>query len=391
METFFLAASTIFYTLAGLAVALTVLPFLKFHVWWIRIGEFPRLQIAAVGLFVLIILPFLIAPFSPAEIVILLLVAASIVYHIYCVLKYLPFYPKQVERSRVPVPRNVIRLFICNVLIENRDTKKLLQRIEKTNPDLVLLAEVDDYWVENIAELEKKYPFFIKCPLDNAYGIALYSRLKLENTELKFLVEDDIPSIHTQVVLRSGKLVNLFCLHPRPPLPTENIRSLERDVELLLVGRMIDKIDEPTIVAGDLNDVAWSRTTTLFQKISGLLDPRIGRGLYSTFPVAYPLVRCPLDHVFHSNHFRLVELKRLKSVDSDHFPMFISLSLETTAEHTQEEPEADIEEKQEADETIQEAFETLEAEMQEEEKSRRGGEEEKRRRGEEEEEKRKRR
>lgn len=362
METFLLTASIILYTLAGLAVALTVLPFLRFHVWWIRIGEFPRLQIAAACLLVLMILPFLIAPFSPVEIIILLSVAACIVYQIYCVSKYLPVYPKQVERSRVPVPQNVVRLLYCNVLIENRETKKLLRLIEKTNPDLVLLAEVDEYWTENVAELEKNYPFFIKCPLDNAYGIALYSRLKLENLELKFLVEDDIPSIHTQVILRSGKLVNLFCLHPRPPVPTENVRSLERDAELLMVGRMIDKIDEPTIVAGDLNDVAWSRTTTLFQKISGLLDPRIGRGLYPTFPVAYPLFRCPLDHVFHSKHFRLVELKRLKSVDSDHFPMFISLSLETTAEHTQEEPEADIEEKQEADETIQEAFETLKAE-----------------------------
>ena len=362
METFLLAVSIILYTLAGLAVALTVLPFLRFHVWWIRIGEFPRLQIAAACLVVLMILPFLIAPFSIFETVLLLSVAACIFYQIYCVSKYLPVYPKQVESSRVPVPQNVVRLLYCNVLIENRETKKLLRLIEKTNPDLVLLVEVDEYWTENVAELEKTYPYFIKCPLDNAYGIALYSRLKLENLELKFLVEDDIPSIHTQVVLPSGKLVNLFCLHPRPPVPTENTRSLERDAELLMVGRMINEIDEPTIVAGDLNDVAWSRTTTLFQKISGLLDPRVGRGLYPTFPVAYPLFRCPLDHVFHSKHFRLVELKRLKSVDSDHFPMFISLSLETTAESTHEEPVADIEEKIEADETIQEAFETLEAE-----------------------------
>ena len=365
METFLSVVEITLYSLAVLAIALTVLPFLKFHHWWIRIGEFPRLQIAAACAVVLMVLPYLINPFSTWEIIFLLSIALCAGYQFTCVLKYLPVYPRQVERSRVPVPKNIVRLLYCNVLIENRETKKLLRLIEKVSPDLVLLAEVDEYWTNAVAELEKKYPFFIKCPLDNAYGIALYSRLKLENLELKFLVEDDIPSIHTQIVLRSGKIINLYCLHPRPPVPMENVRSLERDAELLMVGRMIGKIDEPTIVAGDLNDVAWSRTTTLFQKVSGLLDPRVGRGLYPTFPVAYPLVRCPLDHVFHSNHFRLVELKRLKSVDSDHFPMFISLSLETTAEYTQEEPEAEPEEKQEADEVIEEAFETLEAERRE--------------------------
>ena len=365
METFLRVVEIILYLLAALAITLTILPFLKFHVWWIRIGEFPRLQIAAACFVFLIFLPLLTNPLSTLEFIFLLLIALCAAYQIYCVLKYLPFYPKQVEQSRVPLPKNVIRLYICNVLITNRNTEKLLRQIEKLHPDIILLAEVDDYWTENISELEKRFPFFLKCPLDNAYGMALYSRLKLENTELKFLVEDDIPSIHTRVRLRSGKSINLRCLHPRPPGPTENVRSLERDAELLMVGRMIDEIDEPTIVAGDLNDVAWSRTTKLFQRISGLLDPRVGRGLYSTFPVAHPLVRCPLDHVFHSNHFRLVELKRLKSVNSDHFPMYISLSLETTAEHTQEEPEADIEEIQEAHETIEEAFEILEQERRE--------------------------
>jgi endonuclease/exonuclease/phosphatase (EEP) superfamily protein YafD len=110
------------------------------------------------------------------------------------------------------------------------------------------------------------------------------------------------------------------------------------------------------IVAGDLNDVAWSYTTRLFQKISGLLDPRIGRGRFSTFHAEYPILRWPLDHVFHSDHFRLVELKVLPAFGSDHFPILAALSFEPEKKKEQKEPEAGPEDQKEAQEKIDEGM-----------------------------------
>jgi endonuclease/exonuclease/phosphatase (EEP) superfamily protein YafD len=92
---------------------------------------------------------------------------------------------------------------------------------------------------------------------------------------------------------------------------------------------------------GDLNDVAWSYTTELFTKISGMLDPRIGRGFYNTFHAKMPFLRFPLDHVFCSTDFKLVKLSRLENFSSDHFPILISLQYEQRAKTQQEEPQAD--------------------------------------------------
>lgn len=352
----------ILYIIGSIGIVLTILPLAKFGMWWIRIGEFPRLQIAFGCLAALIGLLSVSAGFDSWKIVFLTSLAACIVYQFYCIMPYLRFYPIQVENSRERLAENTINILIFNVFIDNRESGKLLKLVERIDPDLILLAEPDARWLEEINALEKKYPFTVLYPLDNAYGMALYSRLELVNPKLNFFIEDDIPSITTKVKLASGKLINLFCLHPRPPVPTESLRSNERDAELLFVGRLIKELNEPTIVAGDLNDVAWSRTTKLFQKISGLLDPRIGRGMYSSFNAKYPLIKFPLDHVFHSNHFRLAGLKRLPNIGSDHYPIFISLSYERTAEMTQPEPVATIEEKREAVETIVETLELIKEE-----------------------------
>jgi endonuclease/exonuclease/phosphatase (EEP) superfamily protein YafD len=154
----------------------------------------------------------------------------------------------------------------------------------------------------------------------------LLSRFPLKDPEVRFLVQDDIPSVHTGVELPSGECIILHGLHPRPPEPIRDQDSKPRDAELVLMGKAIREAGiQPTIVAGDLNDVAWSPTSQLFLRLSGLLDPRIGRGFYNSFHASIPFLRYPLDHVFHSNHFRLVELRRLPSIGSDHFPMLIDL------------------------------------------------------------------
>jgi endonuclease/exonuclease/phosphatase (EEP) superfamily protein YafD len=138
------------------------------------------------------------------------------------------------------------------------------------------------------------------------------------------LVDDDVPSVEGKVVLRSGVEVALFGLHPRPPRPQEG-SSTQRDAELILVARRVPELRQPVVVMGDLNDVAWSHTSRLFRRLSRLLDPRAGRGFFSTFPVELPFLRFPLDHIFHSESLRLVSLERLPDIGSDHFPLLAVL------------------------------------------------------------------
>jgi endonuclease/exonuclease/phosphatase (EEP) superfamily protein YafD len=268
---------------------------------------------------------------------------------------YTPLARKQVQPSRCATADSSISLLFANVLMTNRRSGELRRLIREQDPDVILAVETDVWWEAELAEFERTHKHFVKQPQANTYGMLLYSRLELRNAQVKFLVQDDVPSIHAAVVLRSGEQVELRCVHPRPPAPQENDRSTERDAEILVVGKEIKGKQAPAIVLGDLNDVAWSRTNDLFHNISGLLDPRVGRGFFATFNAKWPLIRFPLDHVFHSPHFRLLAFSRLARCGSDHFPVYIKLSFEPEATQSQEQPRATAEEHREAQEKIAEA------------------------------------
>jgi endonuclease/exonuclease/phosphatase (EEP) superfamily protein YafD len=336
--------------LAGLAVVVaTALPLLRADAWWIRWFDFPRLQILAAGMLLLGA-----APFYADHYLFLGLLGAAVAYQAYMMFPYTPLAPRQVQRSRRAAPESTVRLLFANVLMPNRNSARLRELIRDTDPDLVLAVEADEWWRGELHHLAEARPHAVEHPRDNTYGMLLYSRLELLEPKVMFLVQQDVPSIHARLRLRGGQEVELRCLHPRPPAPQEAEQSTERDAELLIVGKDLKRRRAPAIVIGDLNDVAWSITSYRFRRISGLLDPRVGRGFYPTFHARYPFLRYPLDHCFHSKHFRLASLRRLGKFGSDHFPMCIALSYEPDAAAEQAEPQPDAGDRREADRKIAE-------------------------------------
>ncbi len=354
----------------------TAIPLLHSNAWWIRVFDFPRIQIAA--LIGLTLAGYAALHFCGRlrlwEYAIAAVAGLALVWQLICIVPYTALYPRQMSDSRAEDDSNRISLLAYNVLSDNREVKALRDLIGDTNPDLILLSEPNQWWFEQLDGLEDDYSYTLHQPQENHYGMLLYSRLELVNPEIRFLIEPEIPSLRSQVRLRSGALVTLYGVHPRPPgvqgpnaekdsgievvtaaedEGSDRVDSAMRDAELLLVATEVQKLGKaPVIVAGDFNDVAWSRTTHHFQRLGGLLDPRVGRGLFNTFDARSRLLRYPLDHVFASGHFFLVELRRLPAIGSDHFPIFVVLDYDPGAYVANEVPQLDAGDEQQADEAI---------------------------------------
>lgn len=345
------------YSLSILVVVASFWSLIPYNAWWVRGADFPRLQLLVLGIGCLVVLLWR-GQFDGVNGLLLAALILALIYQIKMVIPYTPLYPTQVKKV-APSQQDSNRqlsLLVSNVLTSNPHHDRLITQITQCHPDVILTLETDDAWERSLTAIETEYPYSIKVPLDNLYGMHLYSRLPIIAQEIKFLLSEHIPSIHAKIRLPCGKPVMLHCLHPEPPSPTEADESTLRDAELLMVGQVVKDAPHSCIVMGDLNDVAWSRTTQLFGRISGLLDPRVGRYFVNTFHADFWCLRWSLDHVFHSSDFALVEMKRLPHIGSDHFPVYTVLQYDGNFEEYHDEPIKKTGDTQLASQKIQEGL-----------------------------------
>lgn len=325
-----LAFSVIGFLTALLAL-LSLLPRLNSTHWLVRVWDFPRLQLTGVGLLLLVASAHWLPAESPVTWFLVAVQLLCCAWQLWWIFPYTPLAGRTVERyNRKCDEKRVeehLRVLIVNVFEHNRNAVELVRMINRERPDIIVAVETDEWWEKQLTDIEDDLPHVVRVPQNNLYGMMVYSVWPLKNVKVENLVQENVPSIHTDVQMPGGRQIHLHCVHPVPPGPSENDKSKPRDRALLKVAERAANESGPVIVTGDLNDVAWSLTSREFLRRSKLLDPRMGRGFFNTFHAKQPLLRWPLDHLFHSEHFMLVKMRRLPKFGSDHFPLLIELAL----------------------------------------------------------------
>lgn len=297
--------------------------------WYAKILDFPRLQYLIISILCLLFLSLLKRQWNIASGLLVLGLLFSIIIHSVKIGPYLLGEKVVPDVKKEVTDRSTVKVIIANVLVTNRRAETFLDLIEQYDPHVVLAMEVDQWWVKQLSVLEKNFSHNMKYPLDNAYGMLLYSKLPLQNKKIRFLKHSDVPSFHATMTLPSGREFSFHGVHPVAPFPSgkypDNVG--EEEVALAKVGKLVAEDSLPSIVAGDFNDVSWSKTTRFFEEQGDLRNVRLGRGLYNSYKVQIKIMRWPLDHFFVTKDFKVKELKRLESFGSDHFPMLAEFVL----------------------------------------------------------------
>ncbi len=220
---------------------------------------------------------------------------------------------------------NAIKLALFNVLTKNNKYNQLKLMINEQNPDIIILQEVDDVWLENIRELKKDYPYFLEYPRLDNFGIALYSKFPIINSKIETWTDYEVPVI-TAEIKSNGNILKIYGVHTLPPTGNEYFRV--RNEMLSKINEIFSDSKHPLIIAGDLNTSVYSISYKKYIKSSNLKDAQIlAKTLKGTWNAKhFPFMRISLEHVFISPEIKVQSFDIGKNFGSDHLPVFVDLS-----------------------------------------------------------------
>jgi endonuclease/exonuclease/phosphatase (EEP) superfamily protein YafD len=255
------------------------------------------------------------------------LAGASALFALLNLYQILPLYlPGASNKRHTPTgySGNAYRAVSINVLQDNQDYQRAASFIEESQPDILLLVEVNHAWLAALEPALDSLPFSIQEPRDDNYGIALFSRFPICEARVVGLISPEMPSICASIAIK-GFTLTVLGTHPSPPKSKR--QSQERNDQLKKLAALAASISSPLIVMGDLNLTNWSPYFRSLITNSALHDSRRGFGIQFTWPVKRPHLWIPIDHILLSSHLHVQNFTKGAYTGSDHYPIICDFSL----------------------------------------------------------------
>ncbi len=201
--------------------------------------------------------------------------------------------------------------------------------LKETDPDIIVLMEISDDWLKVLQPVLDDYPHRCIKTRDDNFGIGVFSRLPMSQSEVVYIGNAGVPSVMTDISVGIHE-VTLIATHPEPPVGAERTES--RDTQLRELAEVSLEVELPLIVLGDLNTTPFSYSFQELLEDTGLINSARGYGYQPTWPsdlYLFPL-RIPLDHCLHSEGVVVLDRYVGPHGGSDHFPLVVEFALAET-------------------------------------------------------------
>ncbi len=221
-------------------------------------------------------------------------------------------------------PGTGFKVLIANVLADNDEYDRFFDLVATEEPDVIFMQEYSPAWAEQVGRLSADYPYQYTQPRVGTFGIAMFSRLPFDNATHVDSPPFGYPTIVASLAVNGVKLT-LISSHPTIPVA----RALydARNEQLRSLAELVNAVDGPVVLAGDLNTTIWDHSYRALETSTGLKNARRGFGVLPTWPTFMPFAMIPIDHVLVSEQVQVAEARTAGSIGSDHLPVLVTLVL----------------------------------------------------------------
>ncbi|HEY9677131.1 MAG TPA: endonuclease/exonuclease/phosphatase family protein [Drouetiella sp.] len=243
------------------------------------------------------------------------------------VLVTLPMVPFFITEKNRPASKDSVKVRILQANLwggKNRNFDGVTENVERFSPDVFVVSENTKMWSQYFERHLPDYKYKI---VENLHGgIAVYSKLPLENAHVRYFGEKMRPRVET-VVKCNGNKFFLIAAHPMIP----KMMKMRND-EFKELAASAAQSDIPVILAGDLNCSPWSYYFSKLLDDGRLHDSERGFGIHGSWPafvlknIAYmPCI--PIDHFLVSDGVTVLSRELGDRDGSDHLPVFMEVEI----------------------------------------------------------------
>jgi endonuclease/exonuclease/phosphatase (EEP) superfamily protein YafD len=224
--------------------------------------------------------------------------------------------PEMLPGEQPPDLGDDLKIVTSNLFFANQDKDALIDEIEAHFPDVLFAQEVTPEWE---AALERRgmldeYPYGDRVVREDAFGVALLSKLRLASVErVRMGGVDQIAA----TIEHDGHTIELLNVHVPPPASFGLFSRHESTLEA--IERWAKTRRGPFVIAGDFNSTPFSAFSSAMAPIAHDGWRLAKSGLGGTAPNGrsfYPPVR--IDRVFVSLDLTVPEMILGEGYGSDH-------------------------------------------------------------------------
>ena len=111
-----------------------------------------------------------------------------------------------------------MRLLISNVHTSNTKYEELIALIEREQPDVVTLCEINQNWATALEAVHEQFPYRVVIPRSDNFGIAILSRHYIIRNDVFSLGDAQPPAIEVSIWSDDHRELTIVAAHTYPPV-----------------------------------------------------------------------------------------------------------------------------------------------------------------------------